>query len=89
MNIKELLQEYQLNVMLVLSTVCGLLAFFVAITKTMPKNRRRILIGLELSSMFLLISDRMAYHFRGNTTDIGFWMVRISNFLVFCYPLLS
>ena len=87
MNIKELLQEYQLNVMLVLSTVCGLLAFFVAITKTMPKNRRRILIGLELSSMFLLISDRMAYHFRGNTTDIGFWMVRISNFLVFLLSL--
>ena len=38
---------------------------------------------LEISAMFLLIADRRAYIFRGDTSALGWWMVRISNFLVF------
>ena len=83
MKLLDLLKEYQLNIMLVLSSICGLLAFFVAITKAMPAKRKWILLSLELGAMFLLIFDRFAYYFRGDTSDIGFWMVRISNFFVF------
>lgn len=83
MNVLELLREYQLNIMFSLSAICGMLAFFVAITKTLTPKRKCILIKLELSSMFLLISDRFAYFFRGDTSLTGFWMVRISNFFVF------
>ena len=79
----DLLKEYQLNIMFALTLICGMLALFVLITKTLIPARKYILLSLELCAMFLLIFERMAYHFRGNTSDIGFWMVRISNFLVF------
>lgn len=83
MNVLELLQKHQLNIMLVLSSICGLMAFFVAITKTLPPVRKKILLAFELCAMFLLISDRFAYFFRGDTSQLGYWMVRISNYMTF------
>ncbi len=59
------------------------MAFFLHITDTMSKTRKRALILLELSAMFLLIADRRAYIYRGDPSTKGWWMVRISNFLVF------
>ena len=79
----EKLKEYQMNIMLVLSSICGLLALFAFITRVLTPTRKRLLIAIELSSMLLLIADMMSYHYRGDTSDIGFWMVRISNFMVF------
>ena len=38
---------------------------------------------MELSAMFLLIADRRAYIYRGDVSTLGWWMVRISNFLAF------
>ncbi|WP_303805800.1 HD-GYP domain-containing protein [Ruminococcus flavefaciens] len=82
-SIIELLKEYQLNIMFALSLICGMLAFFVFITKTIIPGRKYIILSLELCAMFLLISERMSYHYRGDTRQIGYYMVRISNFLVF------
>ena len=79
----ELMKEYQLNVMLALSWICGLLAFFIAITRNLPRKRKYILLAFELNAMFLLTFDRFAYFYRGNTSRTGWWMVRISNFSVF------
>lgn len=79
----ETLKEYQLNIMLAFSMICGMLAFFVAITKPLSPSRKRILLSLELCSMFLLSFDRFAYFFRGKEDNIAFWMVRISNFMVY------
>lgn len=83
MNVLELIKEYQLNIMLVMSSICALLSFFVLITRSLTAVRKCILMSIELSAMFLLIFDRFAYHYRGDTTDIGYHMVRISNFMVF------
>ncbi|MBR3502941.1 MAG: HD domain-containing protein [Clostridia bacterium] len=69
--------------MLVLSGICGIMTLFVYLTKTMTKSRKLSLMLLEFSAMLLLISDRRAYIFRGDTSSLGWWMVRISNFLVF------
>ena len=79
----ETLKEYQLNIMLAFSMICGMLAFFVAITKPLSPSRKRILLSLELCSMFLLSFDRFAYFFRGKEDNTAFWMVRISNFMVY------
>jgi len=85
MEVLELLKKYQLNIMLVLSSICGLLAFFVLITKALPPVKKRILVVLELSAMFLLIADRFAYFYRGDPSDSGYYMVRICNFLAFFF----
>ena len=79
----EFLTKYQLNLMMILSGICGTIALFVMITRTLSRKRKGILLNLELGSMALLMADRYAYIYRGNETDLGYWMVRISNFCVF------
>ncbi len=79
----QFIVDHQLNLMLMLSGICGIIAFFVAITTGMPVKRRIALVGVELSAMLLLMFDRFAYIYRGDTSTIGFYMVRISNFIVF------
>ena len=83
----DLIKEYQMNIMLVLSSICGVLAFFVLINKALSRRRKWIMFLLELSSMFLLVFDRFAYFYRGNTKTVGFLMVRISNFVVFLFTI--
>ena len=79
----DILKYFQADVMLVLSAVCGIIALFVYMTDSMPKQRRLILMLLELSAMLLLVADRRAYIYRGDQSTLGWWMVRISNFMVF------
>ena len=79
----ELLREYQLNIMLALAICCGLLSLFSFIQLSTSKVRKKALFGMSLCSMLLLIADRQAYFFRGNTTEFGFIMTKASNFIVF------
>ena len=46
-------------------------------------NSRRTLILLQFITALLLLCDSLAYIFRGSTSGVGFYIVRISNFLVF------
>ena len=79
----EFLRAHQLNIMLFMSGICGILAFLSCISRALTSRRRRILTLLETAAMFLLLADWYAYRFRGAPGQNGFWMVRISNFLVF------
>lgn len=74
---------HQLDIMLFMSGICGILAVLAMMTKSLSHRRRRIITQLEFAAMLLLISDRQAYIYRGDTSALGFWMVRISNFLVY------
>ena len=82
------IRENQLDIMLSLSSICGILAFFVVITGLNGK-KKKALFFLELSAMVLLMSDRFAYIYRGNVSNLGYWMVRISNFLVFAMTIMT
>ncbi len=53
--------------------------------KNFEKRTRRWMIWMQLSASLLLSSDATAYIFRGMPGRVGYWMVRISNFLVFFY----
>lgn len=77
------LKEHQLNVMLFLSGVCGMLVVLTLMTKALTARRKRIIVLLEASAMLLLLFDRFAYIYRGDISRLGFWMVRISNFIVY------
>ena len=83
----DFLRTYQLDIMLFLSGGCGVLTILALSTKTVTKIRKHALISMELSAMFLLIFDRIAYLYRGDISDKGYWMVRISNFLVYLLSL--
>ena len=79
----EFLKTHQLNIMLFMSGMCGILALLSLISRVLTPKRRRILTLVECAAMLLLIADRFAYRFRGDPSELGFMMVRISNFLSF------
>lgn len=61
------LQEHQLNIMLFMSGICGILAVLTAIPRTLSPKRKSILAMMEIASMFLLLFDRAAYLYRGRS----------------------
>ena len=79
----ELLKAHQLNIMLGMSSVCFVVGLFALITKSLPKQRKLSIVDIEFSAAVLLFSDRLAYIYHGVPGTTGYWMVRISNFLVF------
>ncbi len=83
----EFLKSIQLDLMLVLSGISAATAFFMALTKTMDRERKFYLILTNIFSVVLLLSDRAAYLYRGDTSAFGYLMVRVSNFMVFAMVL--
>ena len=79
----DFFRAHQLNLMLILGSISGIIAISICITNVLPKRKKISLLILELSVTLLLFADRFAYIYRGNVSDLGYWMVRISNFLVF------
>ena len=79
----EFLRNHQLNIMMGLSSICAIIVVFAVITTTLPKKRKLILIYFEAAAGLLLFFDRFAYIYRGDVSVTGYWMVRISNFMVF------
>ena len=69
--------------MLFLSGICAILTILTLLTRTLSPKRKRILASLEFAAMMLLVADRFAYIYRGDPSELGFWMVRICNFLVY------
>ena len=79
----ELFKEYQLNIMLILIGVCAIASVFVYTTKALAPKKKMALVLMEIYSVLLLTFDRFAYIYHGNETTLGYYMVRISNFLAF------
>lgn len=79
----EFIKAHQLNMMLGLSSICGIIAIFVLMIKNLSRPRRIALFYMEVAAMLLLMFDRYAYMYRGNTSSFGFFMTRVSNFFVF------
>ncbi len=79
----EFLQSFQLNLMLFLSGACGVLAILALSTQTQSKLRKHTLVAMELGATILLLADRCAYLYRGDVSTMGYWVVRITNFLVY------
>lgn len=83
----EFLRQHQLTIMLFVSGICSVLAVLCFLTRSMPKKRRFALTTMEVYGSLLLIMDRFAYLYRGDPTELGFWMVRIANFCVYFFSL--
>ncbi|MBQ7153523.1 MAG: HD domain-containing protein [Clostridia bacterium] len=84
----ELLKAHQLDIMLFMCGVCGILAVMTAVTKALPHRTKRILALMEISAMLLLFLDRLCYLYRGDESVLGFYMVRICNGLVYLFLLI-
>lgn len=79
----ELIRDHQLNIMMVLCSVCGTMALLLLLTRFLTKRRKWIMVLMEVIATLLLGFDRSAYIYKGDTTQLGYVMVRLSNFMVF------
>ena len=61
----------------------------IAINREFDKKGSYKLIALMLCSMLLMLSDAMAWMFRGNPSEAGYYIVRISNFCAFFFGFLT
>lgn len=75
--------NHQLEILFVLECFCLLQAIFGFVMKIEPKEKKRALILVEIFVMILLLADRNTYIYQGNTSQMGYYMTRISNFLVY------
>lgn len=74
--------------MLFMCGMCGILAVMTLLIKFLPVKTKRILTSMEVSAMLLLFFDRLSYIYRGDPSGLGFYMVRVSNGLVYLISLL-
>ncbi len=79
---------HQLNFMMLLGGICGFIFLFLLFMKIDNRNKKISFLQIAFFSMLLLISDRFAYIYRGDESTLGYWMVRICNFLVYASILL-
>ncbi len=70
-------------ILLGMAFFCLQVGVFLLSGHKLKNNSRKTLILIEFTTGLLLLFDAFAYIFRGNTSQTGFYMVRISNFLVF------
>ena len=82
------LESIQLDLMLILSGISAATAIFMALSKSLDRERKIFLILTNVCAVLLLFFDRLAYIYRGDVSETGYWMVRISNFVVYAMVLL-
>mgnify|MGYP002524415909 CR=1 FL=1 len=60
-------------------------AFCTGFMASFGPKKRRWMLAMQLSGAVLLLSDALAWAYRGNGGAAGWWLVRVSNFLVFAF----
>ena len=68
---------------------CMIAITTVFIQREFDKSASYKLIALLTSSFFLMVSDAMAWLFRGNPSEAGYYIVRIANFAAFFFGFLT
>ena len=67
---------------------CLISTISIGINKNFDKKGSYNLIAIMLNSVGLMVSDALAWLFRGNITDAGYYVVRIANFAAFFFGFL-
>lgn len=66
---------------------CLITAFCIFLSDNYDKKKRRLLLGMQLSTAFLLCNDAIAYGFRSFPGPKGYILVHFSNFFVFAFSI--
>ena len=83
----EFIRTHQLNIMFGFSYISGIIVLFTLFTKYISKSKKRAILIMAISSFILLRADRLAYMYSGDISTMGYYMVRICNYLVFAMSL--
>lgn len=83
----DFISSIQLDVMLFLSGACAILAVMTLLARSLPTRPKVVLTAMETTAALLLLFDRFAYLYDGQPTAVAFYMVRISNGLLYFFQL--
>lgn len=83
----DFLIKYQLDIMLYMGGMCGILTAMTLVTESLPRSTKIIVALMEVSAMLLLMFDRLAYIYRGDMSQTGYIMVRLSNGMTYLLSL--
>ncbi len=86
LDIVNRLQGFQMNLLFMLKGVAIVTTIFTLLSRSLSQKRRRLLVAMGLSSFLYIIFEIYSYRFRGDASRLGFYVVRISNFMVFLMP---
>lgn len=81
--------QNQILILFACSLFSLLLGSFVLTIKFPSSSRKQTLAGVEFSTALLMLFDALSYLYRGNTTETGYYMVRVSNGIVFAMILFN
>ena len=79
----DFIRTISISALCFLSFFCFQVGIFLWSGHQLKQNGRRTLIFVELFTGFMLLFDALAYIFRGNTSQLGWYMVRLSNLFVY------
>ena len=73
----------QVGLLLGACLFCLIMALCMYLSNNFDSKKRKWLLWMMLSTALLLFNDALAYIFRGYPGTVGYYLVRISNFMVF------
>ncbi len=79
----SIVRTISISTLCFLSFFCFQVGIFLWSGHKLKQNGRRTLIFIELFTGFMLLFDALAYIYRGNTSELGWYMVRLSNLFVY------
>ncbi|MCR5612136.1 adenylate/guanylate cyclase domain-containing protein [Treponema sp.] len=81
------LSQYQLNLMLALEGICGIIAFLVMLTKNLCPARKFSIFFIEVNSFLLILSNRLGVIYIGQPGDFAWWISRSAKFGSYLFAL--
>jgi len=81
--VSDFIRIISISALCFLSFFCFQVGVFLWSGHKLKQNGRRTLIFIELFTGFMLLFDALAYIFRGNSSNLGWYMVRLSNLFVY------
>lgn len=85
----DYVREIQPQLLFSMGAICLLLAAFIGVMQYGSIRKKIAFIMVELCVAVLIISDGLSYIYAGDTRPIGYYMVRITNLLVFYFVLIG
>ena len=82
----EGITELQFYFMSMLSSICLVLLIFTAMSRSLRRSRRALLLCMEIASVALMFFERGGYYFEGDTSRLGIVMLQISDFMSYVMP---
>lgn len=84
----DFIRSIQLDVMLFMAGACAILAVMTLFAGSLPKRPKVILTAMETTATLLLLFDRFAYLYEGGTGAFCYYMLCLSNGMIYLLQLL-